>query len=316
MSDKLTSEKKLTFSVGDERDDDGLVNLGKALSSPERIKILRLLRNGSRYMMEIAEELDIPLSTVSRHIDILALAGLVFISFEPGPKGHSKLCSKVVVNVNITLLDIIDSPVPDSYTTEMPVGLYSDCSITAPCGMASKTAQLGEPDDPAMFFSAERVNAELLWFNTGSVSYKMPPPPVKSGLFNEIGISFEICSETLYYRDKWPSDITVSVNDVEITTFTSPGDFGGRRGKYSPEFWPITSTQFGILMKFAVNSSGVYVNNVLKNSEVTVESLNLKKYEYIKITLAIKDDAVHKGGLNIFGKSFGDYPQAIVMTLK
>lgn len=316
MSDKLTSEKDLMFSVNNESEEPDIVKLGKALSFPERIAILRLLCSGSKYLAEIADSLNIPLSTVSRHIDALAEAGLVFISFSPGPKGHSKLCSKVAFSVNISIDDTDEPASTDYYTTEMPVGLYTDCNITAPCGMASSVDQIGKPDDPTVFFSPERVNAEILWFNTGSVSYKMPLPTGKSLKFEEIGFSFEICSETLYYRDKWPSDITVSVNDVEITTFTSPGDFGGRRGQYSPEYWPITSTQFGILMKISVNPNGVYVNNVLKNSDVTVSALNVLDRDYVKITLAIKDDAVHKGGMNIFGRSFGDYPQAIVMTLK
>jgi predicted transcriptional regulator len=41
----------------------------------------------------------------------------------------------------------------------------------------------------------------------------------------------------------------------------------------------------------------------------------LKETNRIKLTIGIKEDAVHKGGINIFGKNFGDYPQSIVMTI-
>jgi predicted transcriptional regulator len=102
---------------------------------------------------------------------------------------------------------------------------------------------------------------------------------------------------------------------VEICTFTSPGDFGGRRGKYTPEYWPITSTQFGILKRVTVNKTGVYLDNQLIDSKNIFDDLQLLKGNAIQLTIGIKDDAIHKGGINIFGKNFGDYPQGIIMTL-
>ena len=35
----------------------------------------------------------------------------------------------------------------------------------------------------------------------------------------------------------------------------------------------------------------------------------------IHVRIGNKEDAIHKGGFNLFGKSFGDYEQDIVMTL-
>ena len=107
----------------------------------------------------------------------------------------------------------------------------------------------------------------------------------------------------------------MSVNGTEIATLTSPGDFGGRRDKYTPSYWPVISTQYGILMEFIVNFSGVYVNNVFKNDAVTISDLQLEGKDYVELTLRIKPDAKHKGGINLFGKSFGDHPQGIVMTM-
>ena len=313
MSDKLTPEKKLNFSINNKLHHDDIVKLGKAISIPERLAVLELLQSEPKYLVEIAEHLDVPLSSVSRHVDALTEAGLIFVSYKPGPKGHSKLCAKAALSANITFEDVVHPTENAGYVTEMPVGLFSDCDITAPCGMVGKTDKIGDFDNPAEFFAAERVAAELLWFNTGFVSYKLPAAQYKC--YKEISVSFEVCSETIYHRNKWPSDITVSINDVEIDTFTSAGDFGGRRGKYTPAYWPVISTQYGVLMKFTVNANGVYVNNVLKNAAVTIDDLNLLRAGYVKFSLEIKEDAAHKGGINLFGKSFGDFPQAIVMTM-
>ena len=46
------------------------------------------------------------------------------------------------------------------------------------------------------------------------------------------------------------------------------------------------------------------------------DNLHILDGAAIKLTIGIKDDAVHKGGINLFGKNFGDYDQAIVMTIK
>ena len=35
----------------------------------------------------------------------------------------------------------------------------------------------------------------------------------------------------------------------------------------------------------------------------------------ILVRIGVKDDAVHKGGFNIFGKKFGDYGQDIIMSI-
>ena len=43
MSDKLTPEKKLNFSINNKLHNDDIVKLGKAISIPERLAVLELL---------------------------------------------------------------------------------------------------------------------------------------------------------------------------------------------------------------------------------------------------------------------------------
>ena len=40
----------------------------------------------------------------------------------------------------------------------------------------------------------------------------------------------ELSSEVPGTNANWPSDITLWVNEIEIGTWTSPGDFGDKRG--------------------------------------------------------------------------------------
>lgn len=317
MNNTPNPKKNFSFSINNKIHHEDIFKFGKALHSLDRILILELLQGEPRYLIEISKELSLPLSSVSRHIDILAEAGLIFVSYEPGPKGHSKLCSKATLSAEIMFEDLVNTPLKASqFTVEMPIGLYHDCNVTAPCGMISAEEPLGVFDNPSVFFSVDRPKAELIWFNMGEISYKFPITFPHPHDYEEIIFSFEICSETVYHRNKWPSDITVCINDIEICTFTSPGDFGGRRGKYTPAYWPIHSTQYGVLMKFAVNSEGVFVNGFLKNTSTKISDLNLKQNDFVKFTLSIKKDAIHKGGLNLFGKGFGDHPQDIIMAIQ
>jgi len=204
---------------------------------------------------------------------------------------------------------------PD-FTIDLPIGVFSHCHIEAPCGMLSAEKQFAAFDEPSNFFLPQRVEAECIWFDRGFISYNFPtPPPAQTSTTSEINFSFEICSETNCYNNNWPSDITIYVNKIELLTFTSPGDFGGRRGKYTPEFWPITSTQFGLLKNITINGDGVFLDGQLVNKNITFNDLNLFNGSAIQLTIGIKDDARHKGGINLFGKNFGDFPQGIKMTL-
>ena len=318
MSDIVSPEKNLFLSVNNERDHDMICKVSRALSVPDRVKILKCLLLRPKNLSELSQELDIPLSSVSRHVDALAEAQLIFVNYQPGLKGHTKYCSQMVLSYTVSLdVPRLEESPAREYSVEMPVGLFSHCHIKAPCGMTGKEDKIGAFDDPRTFFLPERIKAECIWFDSGFISYNFPSPlPTEKLSASELSISFEVCSETIYYNNQWPSDITVFINDVEVATFTSPGDFGGRRGKFTPEHWPVTSTQFGILTKITVTAHGVFIDNCYVHDHVKIHDLRLADGNAIKLTIGIKEDAVHRGGINLFGKNFGDYPQAIVLTLK
>lgn len=54
----------------------------------------------------------------------------------------------------------------------------------------------------------------------------------------------------------------------------------------------------------------------MKSEEINIDTLALSAQPYISFKIEIKKDAKHVGGINIFGKSYGDYPQNIVMHVE
>jgi len=315
MSNILGPLENIAVSVNNERHHDYIARLGKALSSVERVRILQALSAKPMTQYELSVALGISVTSVSRHLDVLEDARLTFINHKPGPKGHMKLCGLLLLSTEVTYDDPCGIPRGGNVEIiEMPIGLYRECKISAPCGINGADNTIGAFCDPSVFFLPESVNAENLWFETGYVKYYFP---LKKSLseYALMTLSFEICSECVNYNNDWPSDITLTLNDNEIVTFTSPRDFGGKRGKYTPDWWPVSSTQFGLLKTLTVDKSGVTLDHLPVKTNLTIDSLAPSAAPYLKFGIGVKEDVRHRGGVNLFGKNFGNYPQAIIMTL-
>lgn len=309
--------QSLTLSLTNKDDHDELCRICHALSSPERVKILYLLQNKSCSYSEISRMASLPFTSLLRHIDILEQANLISVHYQPSPKGHARFCTLKLIHFETFFENTPETQndIPE-IVIEMPIGMYTNFEVKKPCGLLGKDGPIGEFDDPGILFSPDRATAECLWFSSGFVSYNFPCSQLKQHNVSEISFSLELCSEAPYYNNKWPSDITFSINGTELLTYTSPSDFGGKRGKYTPSFWPITSTQFGQLKNITINKNGVYLDNLLANPQITIEQLNLSEKNSIEFTLAVKKDAKHCGGINIFGANFGNHPQHIIMRVK
>ncbi|MBQ8685103.1 MAG: transcriptional regulator, partial [Clostridia bacterium] len=266
---------------------------------------------------EISKTLNIPISTVSNHISILEEAKILFVSTQQGVKKHVKMCNRQITSILFNFAGMIAEESPLSFSTEMPVGQFVEADISAPCGMFvnADESETEKPhvDKPSEFFSTHRFAAELIWFDHGFVSYNFPNKLYEEDVV-KLELSFEVCSEIAYYRNDWPSDITVKINDKEAITFLSPGDFGGRQGKFTPDSHGLSNTQYGQLKKITITKNGVFLNGSTV-SETPIDEFHLNERPFIKLSIGVKKDAVHRGGINLFGKNFGDYNQSILLTL-
>ena len=75
-----------------------------------------------------------------------------------------------------------------------------------------------------------------------------------------------------------------------------------------------SSTQYGVMKRWRVDHDGCYLDDE-RISAVTLSQLKLTEKPYISVRIGVRKDAVHQGGMNLFGEKFGDYNQAIVMRL-
>ena len=73
--------KEIELSYSDKNE---MLSVIKALANESRINILQLLDRGCLNVNEIAETLDLPVSTTALNIKILEEAGLVLTELQPG----------------------------------------------------------------------------------------------------------------------------------------------------------------------------------------------------------------------------------------
>jgi len=286
----------------------------KALASEPRQRILKLLRDRVCNVSEIAEALGLPLSTATLHINSLEEAGLLNTELQPAVRGLQKICARAY---DVVVIELPRGEVPEQQLVEisMPVGAYVDCQVTPTCGLASETGIIGLFDDPASFYEPDRVQAQLLWFHYGYVEYRFPnrlPPGVT---LESLHFALEICSEAPLHHADWPSDITLWINGIEIGTWTSPADFGGQHGVLTPAWWEDWNSQYGLLKVWQVNGGGSMVDGV-RISDVRLEDLHIVGNPFISVRIGVKPEAQHVGGINIFGRRFGNYPQDLVLRLR
>ena len=194
-----------------------------------------------------------------------------------------------------------------------PIGGYSRIVVTAPCGLAGQTGLIGALDDPVCFYEPGRLEAGLLWFHSGYVEYLVDGGMPDGAAPVALEVSVEICSDAPAYNERWPSDVTLWINDREVGTWTCPGDFGGRRAHLTPDWWSVEDTQYGLLKRWRVDAGGTFLDDAAL-SPVTVHDLALAS-GMIPVRLGVKADASHVGGVNLFGHTFGNHPQDLVLRV-
>ena len=198
----------------------------------------------------------------------------------------------------------------------MPLGLYTSCEVASPCGLCSPEAIIGALDVPDSFLDPRRMQAALVWFGQGFVEYKFPNNARLLGAEPaQLEVSMELASEAPGSCADWPSDISLWINGVSLGAWTAAGDQGSVRGRYTPQWWKLDSSQFGELKTWTVDRRGSFIDGQ-PTSAVTLDDLDLAANRSIRVRIGIDAHVRYPGGVNIFGRGFGNYDQDIVMRLR
>lgn len=284
----------------------------EALASKVRLQIIDLLAKESLNIKEIAEQLNLSNAMITAHIRKLEEAGIIRSERKSTGTAMQKLCHLAIDRIQIQF-SRDDAPYKDYHEFSLPVGHYTDFNVTPTCGIATVESVIGRFDDPRYFLDPARVNAQILWFTEGYVEYRVPNHLSPLQQPKELCISLELCSEAPGVNPQWPSDISFFLNQKKLGTWTSPGDFGDKKGFLTPDWWSLDVGQYGLLKTLRINENGSFMDHE-KISDTTLSDLQITD-KYWNFRIAVLNDAPHIGGVTLFGKDFGNHNQDILFRL-
>ncbi len=197
----------------------------------------------------------------------------------------------------------------------MPIGLYTSCEVSAPCGLCSPKGIIGLLDVPGTFLDPDRMNAGLIWFTRGFVEYQFPNNARHVGkAVTALECSLELSSEAPGPRPTGPPTSRSRSTAGSLAAGPAPAISAIAAGLYTPDWWKLKGSQYGMLKSFRVTPEGAFVDGV-RISSLTPKDLDLSAHHSIRLQIEVKPDARHPGGVNIFGRGFGNYDQDIVLRL-
>lgn len=302
------AQREIDLLIEDESELDDII---QALNTPVRRKIMSLLRSSSYSIAGLARKLKLPISTISFHVNILKIAGFITVTVKRNTRGNAKLIARHVDRLSIDFVTEPHASKKQQFVQQIPLGSFTDAKVEAGCGMASERGIIVADDMPGAFYSPERISAQIIWFSKGYLEYRIPNYMLKDKNVNAVTLSMELCSEAPNYNNEWESEIAFGINQVEVATYLSPGDFGGRRGRLNPEWWSDYSSQYGLIKTIRITNECVYLDET-PVSTYNIEKLKLTEGDYFVFRIGVKEDAHHKGGVNIFGEKFGDFAQGLM----
>ncbi|HYH04560.1 MAG TPA: ArsR family transcriptional regulator [Bacillota bacterium] len=284
----------------------------EALASKVRLKIIRLLAQRPMNIKELAKELNLSSAILTMHVRKLEAAGIIKPERTHANGAVHKVCHLVMDSLEVVFPKKKEGS-SKVHEFSLPVGHYTDFNVAPTCGLATVEKVIGYFDDPRYFLDPERVNSGILWFTKGYIEYKVPNHLLSDQNPTALEISMELGSEAPGVNNNWPSDITFSLNGVQVGQWTSPGDFGGSKGKYTPDWWSLGVGQFGLLKIIRIDESGAYIDG-RKISGIPISQFNIRQKQWT-FRISVLDEAEHIGGVTVFGAGFGNYNQDIVFRL-
>ncbi len=311
----MAGKKETGYLVLSIEQPDDLCRVARALSSPKRVEILRLLgEHNILNVGEIAAAIDLPVSSTAVHIVTLEEAGLIATEKQPSLRGAVKMCTRQKHEIVFHLNESAE-PMPRVLAQQLPLGAYSAASgIAASCGLASRSAPIGAYNNPRSFHLPERLNAEIVWFHRGYLEYAFSLLAMDEIDIHWLEVSFEVCSQAPMRKAEWRSDVRVHVNGAALGTCACTCDSQGRRGMLNPVWWPDVATQHGQLQTWRVDGAGTYLNGA-KIGGARLPDLCLAERDAIAVRIEAPDDDGTQPGINLFGNQFGDYNQGVTLQV-
>ncbi len=282
----------------------------KALGSDVRMSIIELLsKNKSMSMNELALALGLTNGALTPHIRMLEQTSIIHVEARHTGHGIQKICTLSTDHILLNMQPQVEKEDTKVYDAEIRVGHYFNYSVGAPCGLSGKDALLGPENDPRVFSSPERMDAQMLWFHNGSIEYRIPNMLPEKQRIVQLTISLEISSADQALEDETPADISFYLNDGLLCTWRSyTGSI--KKGIYTPSWWTHSQRRHGYLKMLVINGAGIYIDGVKAAGREGNDPF-LDENQEMRFRIETHPSPDCHGGVAIYGSGFGNYNQNI-----
>jgi len=297
------------FDLNDSDEHAHIALVAKALSHPLRLALLKQILRTPCSVTELAKMNGLTNSTIIFHLSILEQAHLVVSKTKPNKKGKTLIFYNNFKTITLSTEHTAERT--SVVTQSTGVGSYIHCKPTQYIRIATKDHFIVWEQNDA--YNPLRHNAELICIDNGEVVYAFSNAFARKNKVERLEFSLELSSESPFFCNDWKSEIFFSVNGVAVCSYLSLGDYGGERGSLTPDWWDDRYSQFGMLTTVAIDGQVLLLNGKRTTDRVTLDDLALSSDDKITLSLATHPSSKFAGGFNIFGKSFGNYTQDIVL---
>ena len=299
------------LELGNKENDERTVCIAKALSHPLRIRLLRQILKIPRSVTELAKLNKISNASIIFHLNLLEQAELIVSKVKPNKKGKTLVFYINFSALNLTLQSAENESDTCFIDQSMRVGNYVFAAPVNYIRIATDNRFIVlEKDDT---YNPNRFDAQLICVDNGELSYAFSAAVAKRHKLLKLEFSLELSSESPYFCNDWKSEIIFSVCGIDVATYLSLGDYGGTRGTLTPPWWDNRYSQYGLLTTVTIDKDGTYLNGEKVSTTVCLSTLELEKKDLILFGLRTEQATQYAGGFNIYGKSFGNIEQDIIM---
>lgn len=273
----------------------------ECLAAPARVEILKLILSNEANSLDcLAKTLHLTNGAITQHVKKLCDVGLITLVATPGKRGTAKRCVPAVDRIIIDIAADMDMERDSEF--DIAIGAFGSVQVNPYCGIASGKGWIGERDDPRYFTYPERLDAALLYFNSGKLGWTLPT--AKKPL-SSLSISFEISSKPYGHGRTRESLVAFFLNDIKLGEATVDGEFNDRKGLFTPDgFEGLCS--YGKYKTITVNDSGTYFDGIKIGSTV------ISDIDRSALIFSLSTE----NGIALFGKNYGDYDCGIRVNMK
>lgn len=248
-----------------------IIKLCTALSLKTRLDIIdEIIKNPNITLNELATNLNLTNGALTSHIKMLSDLNIVSVTSIPANRGVKKVCN---INNLMFNIDLSKKNLSNTYTEEIPLGLFCDFKTSNNCGMIFKNNNIVNQNDKTVFYQSKRINAKTIWLENGYLKYHLPNYLKNDECLKSISLSFRLSNKIL--KDDEKTNVLVKINEFDICTILCDNVINNFNFPYISDD---NFTEYNIM----INDNGTFLNDK-KTDDFNINDFKINKDDELSL---------------------------------